>query len=92
MPIPTAVPRATRSSVAFLPLIFTLAVASWASRSAILPSMRLIRPAPAGFAGSLIVAEFPSLAEAKAWADLDPYVEAGVYAGVDVRPLKIALP
>ena len=49
-------------------------------------------PGPAGFSGSLIVAEFPSLAEAKAWAELDPYLEAGVYSGVDVRPLKIVLP
>lgn len=49
-------------------------------------------PGPAGFSGSLIVAEFPSLAEARAWADLDPYLLAGVYASVDVRPLRIALP
>ena len=49
-------------------------------------------PGPAGFSGSLIVAEFPSLAEAKAWAELDPYVEAGVYASVDVRPLRVVLP
>ena len=46
-------------------------------------------PGPAGFSGSLIVAEFDSLAEAKAWADLDPYVAAGVYASVDVRPLRL---
>jgi uncharacterized protein YciI len=49
-------------------------------------------PGPAGFTGSLIVAEFPSLAEAKAWADLDPYLAAGVYASVDVRPLRVTLP
>jgi uncharacterized protein YciI len=49
-------------------------------------------PGPSGFSGSLIVAEFPSLAEARAWAELDPYLEAGVYSGVDVRPLKIVLP
>ncbi|MEO7941170.1 MAG: YciI family protein, partial [Burkholderiaceae bacterium] len=35
---------------------------------------------------------FSSLAEARAWADADPYVEAGVYASVDVRPLRITLP
>ena len=42
-------------------------------------------PGPAGFSGSLVVAEFPSLEEAKAWADADPYVAAGVYASVSVR-------
>ncbi len=49
-------------------------------------------PGPAGFTGSLLVVEFGSLAEARAWADADPYVEAGVYASVDVRPLRITLP
>ncbi len=49
-------------------------------------------PGPAGFSGSIIVAEFPSLAEAQAWADADPYVAAGVYAKVTVKPFKKALP
>ncbi|WP_334156733.1 YciI family protein [Oryzomicrobium sp.] len=49
-------------------------------------------PGPAGFSGSLIVAEFPSLDDAKAWADADPYVAAGVYAKVVVKPFKKALP
>ena len=49
-------------------------------------------PGPAGFSGSLIVAEFESLAAAQAWASADPYVEAGVYATVDVRPFKRVLP
>lgn len=49
-------------------------------------------PGPAGFSGSLIVAEFPSLAEAQAWADADPYVAAGVYAAVTVKPFKRVLP
>lgn len=49
-------------------------------------------PGPAGFSGSLIVAEFPSLAEARAWAAADPYVAAGVYAGVTVKPFKQVLP
>ena len=56
------------------------------------PAIDAEDPGPAGFSGSLIVAEFPSLAEARAWADLDPYLVAGVYASVDVRPLRIALP
>lgn len=45
-------------------------------------------PGPAGFSGSLIVAEFPSLDAAHEWADADPYVTAGVYASVDVRPFR----
>jgi uncharacterized protein YciI len=49
-------------------------------------------PGPAGFSGSLIVAEFPSLADAQAWADADPYVAAGVYARVSVKPFKKVLP
>lgn len=49
-------------------------------------------PGPAGFSGSLIVAEFPSLTDAQAWADADPYVAAGVYARVSVKPFKKVLP
>jgi len=49
-------------------------------------------PGPAGFTGSLIVAEFPSLEEARAWANADPYVAAGVYAKVSVKPFKKAFP
>ena len=46
----------------------------------------------AGFTGSLIVAEFDSLADAEAWADTDPYVAAGVYAKVTVKPYIKVLP
>jgi hypothetical protein len=49
-------------------------------------------PSTAGFSGSLIVAEFESLGDAQAWADADPYVEAGVYAEVSVKPFKRVLP
>ncbi|MBW8328894.1 MAG: YciI family protein [Thiobacillus sp.] len=49
-------------------------------------------PGAAGFSGSLIVAEFDTLADAQAWADADPYVAAGVYAGVSVKPFKKVLP
>ena len=49
-------------------------------------------PGEAGFTGSLIVAEFDSLAEAEAWANADPYVEAGVYASVTVKPFKKIFP
>ncbi|MCU1752460.1 YciI family protein [Pseudomonas sp. 6D_7.1_Bac1] len=49
-------------------------------------------PGAAGFTGSLIVAEFASLEAAKAWADADPYIAAGVYANVLVKPFKQVLP
>jgi uncharacterized protein YciI len=49
-------------------------------------------PGPAGFSGSLIVAAFDSLEAAQSWADADPYVAAGVYARVTVKPFKRVLP
>lgn len=49
-------------------------------------------PGPAGFTGSLIVAEFPSLADAEAWLAEDIYVREGVYVRTQVRPFKQALP
>ncbi len=49
-------------------------------------------PGPAGFSGSVIVAEFESLEEAKTWADEDPYVKEGVYRAVTVKPFKKVLP
>ena len=49
-------------------------------------------PGSAGFSGSIIVAEFASLEAAQAWADADPYVAAGVYAKVTIKPFKKVLP
>mgnify|MGYP000037544058 CR=1 FL=1 len=46
----------------------------------------------AGFTGSLVIAEFTSLEQAQAWADQDPYISAGVYAKVIVKPFKKVLP
>ncbi len=56
------------------------------------PAIDAADPGEAGFSGSLIVAEFDDLAAAQAWADADPYVEAGVYAHVVVRPFRKVLP
>jgi len=56
------------------------------------PAIDSVDPGNAGFSGSLVVAEFPSLEEARAWADADPYVDAGVYADVVVKPFKKVLP
>jgi uncharacterized protein YciI len=57
-----------------------------------LPAVDNADPGDAGFTGSLIVAEFESLEAATAWADSDPYVKAGVYASVTVKPFKQVLP
>lgn len=57
-----------------------------------LPAIDSPDPGAAGFTGSLIVAEFPSLIDAQAWANADPYLAAGVYASVEVKPFKKVLP
>jgi hypothetical protein len=56
------------------------------------PSIDSPTPGEAGFTGSLIVAEFDDLDAAQNWADADPYLEAGVYAGVKVKPFVKVLP
>jgi uncharacterized protein YciI len=56
------------------------------------PAIDSADPGPAGFSGSLIVAEFASLEAAQAWADADPYVAAQVYEKVTVKPFKKVLP
>lgn len=57
-----------------------------------LPAVDSEDPGDAGFTGSLIVADFPSLQAAQQWADLDPYIESGVYRRVLVKPFKKVLP
>ncbi len=57
-----------------------------------LPAIDSEDPGPAGFTGSLVVANFESLDEARAWAAEDPYVAAGAYDSVDVQPFKRVLP
>ena len=57
-----------------------------------LPAIDSEDPGPAGFTGSLTVAEFESLAQAKAWAEADPYAEAGVYESIVVKPFKQVFP
>lgn len=49
-------------------------------------------PGPAGFSGSVVIAQFESLPQARPWADADPYVAAGVYTHVQVRPFRKVLP
>jgi uncharacterized protein len=56
------------------------------------PAVDAIDPGTAGFTGSLIVAEFSSLQAAQVWANADPYIAAGVYASVDIKPFKKTFP
>lgn len=56
------------------------------------PAIDAPDPGEAGFSGSVVIAEFESLATARAWADDDPYVAAGVYREVTVKPFRKALP
>ncbi|RNF83159.1 YciI family protein [Montanilutibacter psychrotolerans] len=56
------------------------------------PAIDAEDPGPAGFSGSVVIAEFESLQDARAWADADPYVAAGVYQRVEVRPFRKVLP
>lgn len=56
------------------------------------PAIDSSDPGPAGFSGSVVIAEFDSLEQARAWAEQDPYVAAQVYARVEVRPFLKVLP
>ncbi|WP_461516159.1 YciI family protein [Porticoccus sp.] len=56
------------------------------------PGIDSENPGEAGFTGSLVVAEFDSLQDARQWADEDPYLSAGVYASTTVKPFKKVLP
>jgi uncharacterized protein YciI len=56
------------------------------------PAIDAEDPGEAGFSGSVVIAEFASLEQARAWADQDPYVAAGVYVRTDVRPFRKTLP
>lgn len=56
------------------------------------PAVDADNPGAAGFTGSIVIAEFPSLAAAQAWGADDPYIAAGVYASVTVKPFKRVLP
>ncbi len=57
-----------------------------------LPAIDSENPGDAGFTGSLLIVQFDSLEQAKEWADVDPYIEAGVYKSVTVKPFKKVLP
>ena len=56
------------------------------------PTVDAVDPGAAGFSGSLIVAEFPTLTDAETWAQADPYMAAGIYAQILVKPFKKVFP
>lgn len=56
------------------------------------PALDSVDPGPAGYTGSLIIAEFDNLAAARTWAEADPYVGSGVYANVTVKPFRKTFP
>ena len=56
------------------------------------PAIDAEDPGPAGFSGSIVIARFESIEDARAWAEADPYVAAGVYVSVEVRPFRKVLP
>lgn len=56
------------------------------------PAIDSMEPGPAGYQGSLIVAEFQDLAQAQAWAQADPYLVAGVYSSIEVKPFRQVFP
>ena len=90
--VPDSLPKRLAARPAHLERLHALTEAGRLLLAGPLPAIDSPDPGPAGFSGSLIVAEFESLEAAEAWAAADPYVAAGVYARVSVRPFKKTLP
>ena len=88
---PDSLPRRQQARPAHLERLQALAQEGRLLLAGPFPAIDAEDPGPAGFSGSLI-AEFESLEAAKAWAEADPYVAAGVYAKVEVLPFKKVLP
>lgn len=87
-----ALPARLAARPAHLARLQALAAAGRLKLAGPLPALDAEDPGPAGFTGSLVVAEFPSLAEARVWADAEPYLAAGVFERVEVRPFRPVLP
>ncbi len=90
--VPDSLERRLASRPAHLARLTELDVAGRLVLGGPFPAIDSPDPGPAGFSGSLIVAEFESLSAAQAWADADPYRAAGVYARVAVRPFRQVFP
>lgn len=89
---PDALPRRQQARPAHLARLEALRDAGRLLLAGPFPAIASEDPGPAGFTGSLIIAEFASQADAEAWAGADPYVAAGVYAEVEVKPFRKTLP
>lgn len=90
--IPNSLEKRTAARPAHLKRVDELIAAGKLILGGAFPAIDSIDPGPAGMTGSLIVAEFNSLAEAKAWINADPYVTEGVFAKVTVRPFRKVFP
>lgn len=89
---PQSLDRRTQARPAHLARLLALKDAGRLMLAGPCPSIDAEDPGPAGFSGSIVVAEFDSIEAARAWADADPYVEAGVYARTEIRPFRPVLP
>ena len=90
--VPGSLPLRRRVREAHLARVRELAAAGRIAIAGPCPAVDAADPGEAGFTGSIIIAEFASLAEARAWAAADPYVTEGVFASHEVRPFLKVLP
>lgn len=90
--LPDSLPRRLAARPAHLARLQALAAQGRLLLAGPLPAIDAEDPGPAGYAGSLVVAQFDDLAAARAFAEDDPYVHAGVYGSVEVMPLRKVLP
>jgi uncharacterized protein YciI len=90
--VPNSLPLRLKSRPAHIARLETLKGLGKLIMAGPFPAIDSPDPGDAGFTGSLVIAEFPSLVDAQAWADADPYIDAGVYANVIVKPYKKVLP
>lgn len=90
--VPDSLPLRQQAREAHLERIATLVDQGRLLAAGPHPALDTEDPGEAGFTGSLIIADFPSLEAATAWADSDPYVAAGVFKRVTVKPYKLVLP
>lgn len=90
--LPGALPRRLEARAAHIERLRALQAEGRMVMAGPHPAIDSNDPGAAGFSGSLIVAEFASLEEAKAWAATDPYATAGVYASIAVKPFRKVFP
>lgn len=87
-----SLPRRSASRDAHLSRLRALADEGRLILAGPLPAIDAEDPGPAGFIGSLVVADFPSLGEAQSWAEADPYIQVGAWTSAEVQPFKRVLP